>query len=48
MCIFRKRFLKEIEGLFVQALGIAREMKLLKLGAGSGGWDEGSRQRLAP
>ncbi len=32
LCTFRKRFLKEIEGLFVQVLGIAREMKLLKLG----------------
>ncbi len=33
LCTFRKRFLKEIEALFVQVLGIAREMKLLKLGA---------------
>jgi transposase len=32
LCTFRKRFLKEIEALFVQVLGIAREMKLLKLG----------------
>ena len=32
LCTFRKRFLKEIEGLFVEVLGIAREMKLLKLG----------------
>ena len=32
LCAFRKRFLKEIEALFVQVLGIAREMKLLKLG----------------
>ncbi len=32
LCAFRKRFLKEIEGLFVQVLGIAKEMKLLKLG----------------
>ena len=29
---FRKRFLKEIEALFVQVLCIARQMKLLKLG----------------
>ncbi|KCV59581.1 hypothetical protein L493_4092 [Bordetella bronchiseptica 99-R-0433] len=28
---FRRRFLKEIEGLFVQVLLLAREMKLLKL-----------------
>jgi len=33
LCVFRKRFLKEIEALFVQVLGIARQMKLLKLGA---------------
>ena len=29
---FRRRFLKEIESLFVQVLVLAREMKLLKLG----------------
>ena len=32
LCVFRKRFLKEIEALFVQVLCIARQMKLLKLG----------------
>ena len=32
LCAFRKRFLKEIEALFVQVLRIARQMKLLKLG----------------
>ncbi len=32
LCTFRKRFLKEIEVLFVQVLCIARQMKLLKLG----------------
>ena len=32
LCTFRKRFLKELEALFVQVLGIARQMKLLKLG----------------
>ncbi|MEI6738413.1 MAG: IS1182 family transposase, partial [Pseudomonadota bacterium] len=32
LCTFRKRFLKEIEVLFVQVLDIARQMKLLKLG----------------
>ena len=32
LCAFRKRFLNEIESLFVQVLGIAKEMKLLKLG----------------
>jgi hypothetical protein len=29
---FRRRFLKQIEGLFVQVLGVAREMGVLKLG----------------
>jgi transposase len=33
LCAFRKRLLKEIEVLFVQVLCIARQMKLLKLGA---------------
>jgi len=32
LCVFRKRFLKEIEALFVQVLCVARQMKLLKLG----------------
>ena len=32
LCTFRKRFLKEIEALFLQVLCIARQMKLLKLG----------------
>ena len=32
LCAFRKRFLREIEALFVQVLCIARQMKLLKLG----------------
>ena len=32
LCTFRKRFLKEIEALFVKVLVIARQMKLLKLG----------------
>src|SRR6478736_4353784 len=30
---FRRRFLKEIEGLFVQVLALAREIGMLKLGA---------------
>lgn len=29
---FRRRFLKEIEGLFVQVLALAREMGMLKMG----------------
>lgn len=32
LATFRRRFLGEIEGLFVQVLEMAREMKLLKLG----------------
>jgi transposase len=32
LCTFRKRFLEQIEALFVQVLVIARQMKLLKLG----------------
>ncbi|MEP7185487.1 MAG: IS1182 family transposase [Rhodanobacter sp.] len=32
LATFRRRFLKEIEGLFVQVLLLAREMKLLTLG----------------
>jgi transposase len=32
LCTFRKRFLEQIEALFVQVLSIARQMKLLKLG----------------
>lgn len=32
LCAFRRRFLGELEQLFVQVLGIARQMKLLKLG----------------
>lgn len=32
LAAFRRRFLKEVESLFVQVLVLAREMKLLKLG----------------
>ena len=32
LCTFRKRFLPEIERLFVEVLRIAQHMKLLKLG----------------
>ena len=32
LCAFRKRFPEEIKALFVQVLGIARQMKMLKLG----------------
>lgn len=32
LCAFRKRFLPEVERLFVEVLGIARQLKLLKLG----------------
>lgn len=33
LCAFRRRFLPELQRLFVQVLSIARQMKLLKLGA---------------
>jgi len=33
LATFRRRFLGELEGLFVQVLELAQEMKLLKLGA---------------
>jgi transposase/IS5 family transposase len=32
LCAFRRRFLPQLQGLFVQVLQIARQMKLLKLG----------------
>lgn len=32
LCAFRRRFLSELQTLFVQVLSIARQMKLLKLG----------------
>ena len=32
IAVFRRRFLKEIEGLFVQVLVLAREMDMLKMG----------------
>ena len=32
LCAFRRRFLKELSGIFVQVLQIAGQMKLLKLG----------------
>lgn len=32
LCAFRRRFLPQLKGLFVQVLEIARQMKLLKLG----------------
>ena len=41
---FRRRFLKQIEGLFVQVLLLAHEMGLLKLGT-LARWHEDPRQR---
>src|SRR3990170_8403514 len=32
LATFRRRFIKEIEGLFVQVLALAREMGMLKMG----------------
>jgi len=48
LCVFRKRFLKQIEALFVQVLCIARQMKLLKLGTIALDGTKIHRQRLAP
>ena len=42
---FRRRFLKEIEALFVKILLLAREMGLLKLGTVGLDGTEGPRQR---
>ena len=36
IAVFRRRFLKQIEALFVQVLGVAREMGVLKMGTGGG------------
>ena len=41
---FRRRFLKEIEGLFVQVLALAREIGMLKLGTGGARRHEDPRQ----
>jgi hypothetical protein len=37
---FRRRFFKDIEGLFAQVLALAREMGVLKTGASGTGWHE--------
>ena len=42
---FRRRFLKEIEGLFVQVLLLAREMGVLKMGNDPARRHENPRQR---
>src|SRR3954468_4790361 len=42
---FRRRFLQEIEGLFVQVLAVAREMGVLKMGTGR---HQDPRQRQPP
>ena len=42
---FRRRFLAEIEGLFVQVLMLAREAGLLEAGHGGAGRHQGPRQR---
>jgi transposase len=52
---FRRRFLKDIEGLFVRVLELAREMGMLKLGtvaldgrrSAAQGPDQSDRRRLA-
>jgi transposase len=45
---FRRRFLKEIEALFVKILLLAREMGVLKMGTVALGWDQDPRQRQPP
>lgn len=45
LCAFGKRCAGEIESLFVQVLGIAKQMKLLKLGTLA---LDGTKERLAP
>src|ERR1700749_5124273 len=42
---FRRRFLKDIEKLFVDVLRLAREMGVLKMGTDRARRDEDSRQR---
>ena len=43
IAMFRRRFLKEIETLFVEGLKLARAMGVLKMG--TVGWDEDPCQR---
>ena len=45
---FRRRFLQQIEGLFVQVLGVAREMGVLQAGHGGAGRHQDPRQRQPP
>ena len=45
---FRRRFLKEIEALFVQVLELAREMGDAEDGHGGAGWHQDPRQRQPP
>ena len=45
---FRRRFLKEIEALFVKVLLLAREMGVLGIGHGGAGWDQDPRQCQPP
>src|SRR4051812_37234341 len=40
LATFRRRFLAQIEGLFVQVLLVAREMGMLKLGTRRARWHE--------
>jgi len=44
---FRRRFLKQIEALFVQVLGVAREMGVEARHRGAG-WHQDPRQRQPP
>lgn len=45
---FRKRFLAQIEALFVEVLKLARTLGMLKLEPARCGWDQDPRQREPP
>src|SRR4051812_35418887 len=45
---FRRRFLPQVEALFVQVLLLAREMGVLQLGTGGAGWYQDPRQCEPP
>ena len=44
IAMFRRRFLPQLEALFVRVLLLAREMKLMKLGRIAPGWCQGEGQ----
>src|SRR4051812_49444893 len=48
LAAFRRRFLPQIEGLFVQVLLLAREMGVLQLGTVAAGWHQDPCQCKPP